>query len=136
MACGLPYWLCMSSNASNLSNAARPSAAVVISFPDQRGPERTRTRGFIIAGLFALVFYFLEYLVRSSLFVMVSQLATAFGTKALGVSSIPGVYYYTYSTISLVAGAALDHLGAKRSVSAGAMIFDPISLLTKCRGLA
>jgi MFS family permease len=53
---------------------------------------------------------------------MIPELATAFGTTALGVSSILGVYYYTYSTVSLVAGAALDHLGGKRSIPVGAAI--------------
>ena len=111
----------MASN-PNISNPTRPRAATVTSFPDQRNQERARTRGFIIAWLFALVFYFLEYAVRSSPSVMVPELATAFGTTALGVSSILGVYYYTYSIISLIAGAALDHLGAKRSVPVGAAI--------------
>lgn len=106
----------------NLSNATRPRAAVVTSFPDQRDQERARTRGFIIAWAFALMFYFLEYAVRSSPSVMIPELTNAFGTTALGIGSILGVYYYTYSTVSLVAGAALDRLGAKRSIPVGAAI--------------
>src|SRR4029077_21071367 len=40
-------------------------------------------------------------------------------TTALGISTILGMYYYTYSSMSLVAGTALDHLGAKRTVPIG-----------------
>jgi MFS family permease len=62
------------------------------------------------------MFYFLEYAVRSSPSVMIPELANAFGITALGVSAILGVYCYTYSTVSLVVGAALDRLGGKRSI--------------------
>src|ERR1700750_791455 len=79
----------MASDLHDFSNT-RPTVAVVTSPPYQVGQERTRTRGFIIAWGFALVFYFLEYAVRSSPSVMISGLATAFGTTALGVSSILG----------------------------------------------
>jgi len=97
---GLPiaFAVCMATN-PNIPSTTRPAA--VTSFP-RREQERARTRGFIIAWSFALVFYFLEYAVRPSPSVMVPQLATAFGTTALGVSSILGVYYYTYSVTSLV----------------------------------
>jgi MFS family permease len=112
----------MASKVPDLSNAIRPAITAVTGSPSQRHQVITRTRGFIIAWGFALIFYFLEYAVRSSPSVMISELSTAFRTTALGVGSILGVYYYTYSTASLVAGATLDRLGAKRSVSAGAMI--------------
>src|SRR5208337_3056455 len=46
----------------------------------------------------------------------------AFGTTAIGVSAILGTYYYTYSTTSLIAGAALDRLGAKKVVPVGIFI--------------
>ena len=73
-------------------------------------------------GRFTVVFYFLEYAVRSSPAVMIPELESSFHTTALGISAILGAYYYTYSTMSLVAGAALDHLGAKRTVPVGAAI--------------
>jgi MFS family permease len=81
-----------------------------------------QTRAFIVAWFFTVIFYFLEYAVRSSPSVMISELENLFGTTALGVGAILGVYYYTYSTMSLVAGAALDHLGAKRTVPVGVAI--------------
>jgi MFS family permease len=77
---------------------------------------------FIVAWVFSLAFYFLEYAVRSSPAVMIPQLATTFGVSTLGVSDILGTYYYTYSTASLVAGILLDRLGAKYVVSTGMAI--------------
>jgi MFS family permease len=53
---------------------------------------------------------------------MIPELEASFHTTALGISAILGAYYYTYSTMSLVAGAALDHLGARRTVPVGAAI--------------
>jgi MFS family permease len=77
---------------------------------------------FIVAWVFSLAFYFLEYAVRSSPAVMIPQLAKTFDVSTLGVSNILGTYYYTYSTASLVAGVLLDRLGAKYVVSAGMAI--------------
>ena len=82
----------------------------------------TQTRAFVVAWVFTVAFYFLEYAVRSSPAVMIPQLEDSFHTTALGISAILGAYYYTYSTMSLVAGAALDRLGAKRTVPVGAAI--------------
>src|SRR5580700_7941969 len=82
----------------------------------------TQTRAFVIAWGFTVLFYFLEYAVRSSPAVMIPELENSFHTTALGISAILGAYYYTYSTMSLVAGAALDRLGAKRTVPVGAAI--------------
>jgi MFS family permease len=82
----------------------------------------TETRAFVIAWVFTVLFYFLEYAVRSSPAVMIPELEGSFHTTALGLSAILGAYYYTYSTMSLVAGAALDRLGAKRTVPVGAAI--------------
>ena len=53
---------------------------------------------------------------------MIPELEASFNTTALGIASILGIYYYTYSSMSLVAGAALDHLGAKRTVPVGIAI--------------
>ena len=81
-----------------------------------------RIRAFQIAWGLALCFYFLEYASRSAPAVMIQHLTVAFGTTAIGVSAILGTYYYTYSTTSLIAGAALDRLGAKKVVPVGILI--------------
>ena len=49
---------------------------------------------FIAAWAFCVVFYFLQYALRSAPGVMVPELTTAFGLSALGVSSLIGLYYY------------------------------------------
>jgi MFS family permease len=87
-----------------------------------RSQTDTVARAFIVAWVFSLAFYFLEYAVRSSPAVMIPQLAKSFGVSALGVSDILGSYYYTYSTASLIAGVLLDRLGAKYVVSTGMVI--------------
>src|SRR6202047_2975648 len=85
-------------------------------------PNAVQTRAFVFAWAFTVVFYFLEYAVRSSPAVMIPELEASFHTTALGISAILGAYYYTYSVMSLVAGAALDRLGAKRTVPIGTAI--------------
>jgi MFS family permease len=87
-----------------------------------RSQSDTAARAFIVAWVFSLAFYFLEYAVRSSPAVMIPQLAKTFGVSPLGVSDILGTYYYTYSTASLLAGVLLDRLGAKYVVSTGMAI--------------
>jgi MFS family permease len=81
-----------------------------------------QTRAFVVAWGFTVVFYFLEYAVRSSPSVMIPELEASFHTTALGISAILGIYYYTYSSVSLIAGAALDHLGAKRTIPVGVAV--------------
>jgi MFS family permease len=87
-----------------------------------RAGTDTAARAFIVAWIFSLAFYFLEYAVRSSPAVMIPELAKSFGVSSLGVSDILGTYYYTYSTASLLAGVLLDRLGAKYVVSIGMAI--------------
>ncbi len=74
---------------------------------------------FISAWLLCAIFYFLQYALRSAPGVMVPELSSAWGLDALGISSLLGMYYYTYAIFALVAGAALDRYGAKWSISAG-----------------
>src|SRR5277367_2854366 len=96
----------------------RPMSTLAV----EQNQTGTQTRAFAIAWGFTVIFYFLEYAVRSCPAVMIPELESSFHTTALGVGAILGAYYYTYSVMSLVAGAALDHLGAKRSVPVGAAI--------------
>lgn len=88
-----------------------------------------QNRAFAIAWGCALLFYFFEYAGRSAPAVMIPELSQAFGVSALGVSSILGTYYYTYSTTSLIAGVLLDRLGAKYVVPAGMAILGAGCLL-------
>ncbi|SNB62279.1 Sugar phosphate permease [Arboricoccus pini] len=78
--------------------------------------------GFIAAWAFCLIFYFAQYALRSAPGIMIPELTGTFGLSALGVSTLVGLYYYTYSTFSLVAGAALDRYGAKYVIPAGILV--------------
>ncbi len=53
---------------------------------------------------------------------MVPQLSEAFGLSAVGVASVVGAFYYGYGPFSLVAGTALDRLGAKTVIPVGALM--------------
>lgn len=74
---------------------------------------------FIAAWACCVVFYFLQYALRSAPGVMVPELTAAFGLSALGVSSLIGLYYYTYSAFAILSGASFDRYGAKFVVPAG-----------------
>ena len=78
------------------------------------------TRTAVVAWLAAAVYYFFQYVLRSAPGVMMPQLSEAFGVTTMGVASIAGLFYYGYSPFSLVAGVALDRLGARRVVPLGA----------------
>ena len=71
---------------------------------------------FVVAWFFCLLFYFMQYAVRSAPSVMLPELTAAFGLTTVGVSSLLGLYYYTYSTFAIVAGASLDRWGAKYTI--------------------
>ncbi|MGI9650464.1 MFS transporter [Chryseobacterium sp. RLHN22] len=77
---------------------------------------------YIIAWIFGLIFYFLDYVIRSAPAVMLPELVSNFNTTELKLISIVGTYYYTYSTCSLIAGIALDKFGGKNSLFVGALI--------------
>lgn len=77
---------------------------------------------YLLAWFFGLIFYFLEYAVRSAPSVMIPELSHAFTTSTKGVSAVIGMYYLTYSITSLIAGIALDKLGAKYPLSIGTII--------------
>jgi len=88
----------------------------------ETGLSKADARPFVIAWTIALLFYVLEYATRSAPAVMIPALSGAFGRTAVGVSSILGAYYYTYSLTSLLAGVALDRAGAKYVVSFGSAL--------------
>jgi MFS family permease len=77
---------------------------------------------FIIAWLFCLLFYFMEYSVRSAPSVMLPELTTAFGLNTVGLSSLIGLYYYSYAVFAIIAGASVDRWGAKYTIPAGVVI--------------
>lgn len=76
-------------------------------------------RAFIIAWVLGLVFYFLEYVARSSPAVMIPELSANLKVSTLAVSAVLGTYYYTYSVTSLIAGISLDRFGARYPIAIG-----------------
>jgi MFS family permease len=81
------------------------------------------------AWLLTAVYYFYQYALRSAPAVMMPELSNAFGLSAVGVASLAGMFYYGYSPFSLVAGAALDRLGARAVIPAGALMAGAGALL-------
>jgi MFS family permease len=73
-----------------------------------------------VAWLITAVYYFYQYMLRSAPAVMMPELSGAFGISAAAVASIVGLFYYGYSPFSLVAGVAMDRVGARRVVPLGA----------------
>jgi MFS family permease len=67
-----------------------------------------------VAWLLTATFYFYQFAIRSAPGVMMPELSRAFNISALGVASIAGLFYYGYSPFSLVAGASMDRIGARR----------------------
>ncbi|KQO22364.1 hypothetical protein ASF10_08245 [Flavobacterium sp. Leaf82] len=84
--------------------------------------NKSYTKYYVIAWVFGLVFYFLDYVIRSAPAVMFPELSQSFSVNDIRLVEIVGTYYYTYSTCSLIAGIALDRFGAKYSLFAGALI--------------
>ena len=89
-----------------------------------------------VAWLLAALYYFYQYALRSAPAVMIPQLSGAFGMTAVGVASLAGVFYYGYGPFSLVAGAAIDRMGAKVVASLGALVTAAGALLFVTGGAA
>jgi MFS family permease len=84
----------------------------------------------VVAWLAASVFYFYQYILRSAPAVMMPQLSEALGLSTAGLATLVGLFYYGYAPFSLVAGVAMDQLGARRvvplgcaTVAVGALLF-------------
>jgi len=77
---------------------------------------------FIVAWVFCLLFYFMEYAVRSAPSVMLPELTSAFGLSTTGLSSLIGLYYYTYAIFAVIAGASVDRWGGKYTVPFGVLL--------------
>ena len=90
---------------------------------------RSRTGAAVAAWLLAAIYYFYQYTLRSSPAVMLSQLSQAFGLSAAGAASLVALFYYGYAPFSLIAGPAVDRLGAKAVIPFGALMAGTGALL-------
>jgi MFS family permease len=83
-------------------------------------PSRAGAAG--LAWVLAAIYYFYQYALRSAPAVMMPQLADAFNLTTVAMASMVGVFYYGYSAFSLVAGTAIDRLGARAVLPGGAFL--------------
>lgn len=88
--------------------------------PGQQAPSSSASRVIVAAWLLTATYYFYQYVLRSAPAVMMPELTTAFGMTTVGVASLLGLFYYGYAPFSLVAGVAMDQLGPRKVVPAGA----------------
>jgi len=96
---------------------------LVVTKPSEKALDaRKHVMMAAIAWVVSAVYYFYQYVQRSSPSVMMPQLSEGFGLSTLGVASIVGLFYYGYSPFSLVAGAAMDRLGPRKVVPIGAAV--------------
>ena len=99
-------------NQTALATAFPPAGSIT-------SAARTARLGLVAAWVLALVFYFLQYALRSAPGVMVPELRATFGLTPLGLTSLLGLYFYTYAGFAIVAGASLDRYGAKFPIGLG-----------------
>jgi MFS family permease len=74
---------------------------------------------FIVAWALCALFYFVQYALRSAPSVMLPELRQAFSLSPLGLSSLIGLYFYTYAAFAIVSGACLDRFGAQVAIPVG-----------------
>jgi hypothetical protein len=72
--------------------------------------------------LIAVLYYFCQYALRSAPAVMMPQLSDAYDLSVVSVASLAGLFYYGYALFSLFAGTAIDQLGARAALPAGALM--------------
>jgi MFS family permease len=87
------------------------------------------SRTIWLAWIVTSVFYFHQYLMRSAPSVMLPELVRGLGISEAALVTLVGLFYYGYAPTSLVAGVALDQLGARRVVPFGALVVGAGGLL-------
>lgn len=92
-------------------------------------PRKGAMGALAAAWLITSLYYFYQYVMRSSPSVMVPQLTDAFGLSAVGLASLIGLFYWGYAPFSLVAGVAMDQLGPRKVVPVGAAMVGVGALL-------
>ena len=90
---------------------------------------KSRTGAWVAVWLLAAVYYFYQYTLRAAPAVMLPELSGALGLSAAGVASLVGLFYFGYAPFSLVAGTAIDRMGARAVIPAGALMVGAGALL-------
>ncbi len=68
------------------------------------------------------LYYAYQYALRSAPAVMMPQLSASLGLSTIGLATLVGLFYYGYSPFALVSGAAIDRLGPRAVIPAGALM--------------
>lgn len=84
---------------------------------------------FVLAWAISVVFYFTQYAMRSAPGVMLPELSATLGAPAGTVTTIIGLYFYTYALSALVSGAALDRIGPRAVIPCGIALLSLGSIL-------
>jgi MFS family permease len=79
-------------------------------------------RAAAVVWLLAAVYYFYQYALRAAPAVMMPQLSEAYALSTAAAASLSGLFYYGYAAFSVLAGTAIDRMGAKIVIPAGALI--------------
>jgi MFS family permease len=79
-----------------------------------------RQRVVWIAWVLASILYFYQYSLRSAPASMLPDLSEGFKISIAGAASIAALFYYGYALFGLVAGVAIDRLGARAVILPGA----------------
>lgn len=74
---------------------------------------------FVVSWVFCVIFYFAQYSMRSAPGIMIPELQQALGTSRSAISSVIGLYFYTYALAALVSGVLLDRVGPRKVVPTG-----------------
>jgi MFS family permease len=90
--------------------------------PGAKGFNGSSLRVAAVAWVLTSLYYFYQYALRSAPAVMMPELSSAFDINPLTVASLVGLFYYGYSPFSLIAGAAMDHLGPRRLLPGAAAV--------------
>ncbi len=75
-----------------------------------------------MAWLICAMFYFIQYGMRSAPGVMLPELSEALGVSDSTLSSIIGLYFYTYALAALISGSLLDRIGPRLIIPAGILL--------------
>jgi len=97
---------------------------------------KSRSSAAWLAWFLAALFYAYQYALRSAPAVMMPQLSQALGLTTVGLVSLVGLFYYGYSPFALVSGAAIDRLGSRAVIPAGALMTAVGALLFATGSLA
>lgn len=77
---------------------------------------------FVFAWFICVVFYFIQYTMRSAPGIMLPEITQTLGIDRGEATSIIGLYFYSYALAALVSGVALDRIGPRYVIPVGILL--------------